>query len=73
MTDRQLLERNALDNVCACWFFDLRDEIGEADDETLRAVAEDSQYLHKQNQKHNPVSDAEFQVELMSCPDGGKS
>jgi hypothetical protein len=67
--NREELEQSALDNVCACWAYDLRSQLEETDDNTLHNIIADSQWLHRQNQLENPVSLEEYQAELEACPD----
>ncbi len=38
MTERENLEKGALDTVCACWYYDLADSIGSTSDEELQAI-----------------------------------
>lgn len=38
MVDRELLERRALDEVCACRYYDLADTLQETPDEDLRGI-----------------------------------
>lgn len=38
MIDRELLEREALTEVCACWYYDLADTLYEMRDEDLLAI-----------------------------------
>lgn len=68
-SNRRQLERQALKNVCACWHFDLANMMDETSDDDLRAVIEDAQHFHKENQRHNPVSAAEYETELKECPE----
>ncbi|MDE2106078.1 MAG: hypothetical protein KGL39_53135 [Patescibacteria group bacterium] len=66
---RKQLEKAALKNVCACWYYDLYNQMDETDDLTLERIIDDSQYLHKQNQKDDPVPQAEYEEEMRGCPD----
>lgn len=38
MINRELLEKEALAEVCACWYYDLVDTLYETPDEDLRAI-----------------------------------
>ena len=38
MIDRELLEKEALAEVCACWYYDLADTLQETPDEGLRDI-----------------------------------
>jgi hypothetical protein len=38
MTDRETLEKRAIDEVCACDYYDLRDTLQETPDEDLLAI-----------------------------------
>ena len=38
MIDRELLEKEALAEVCACWYYDLADALQETPDEDLRDI-----------------------------------
>ena len=38
MVDCELLEKEALAEVCACWYYDLADTLYETPDEDLQAI-----------------------------------
>lgn len=38
MVDRELLEKEAVDEVCACRYYDLQDTLGECSDAELLAI-----------------------------------
>jgi hypothetical protein len=38
MIDRELLEKEALAEVCACWYYDLADTLYETPYEDLKAI-----------------------------------
>lgn len=38
MTDRETLEAKAIDEVCACQYYELQDTINETPDDELRAI-----------------------------------
>lgn len=38
MTDRETLESEALEAVCACRYYDIADTLDEASDDELRAI-----------------------------------
>ena len=40
MVDREVLEKQALEEVCACLYYDLTDSIDIESDDTLLAVTE---------------------------------
>jgi hypothetical protein len=73
MTDYQMnredLEKRALEVVCPCWTYDLRDMIDATEDEDLRKVIAYPAWFHIQNQIFNPLSAAEFIEEMATCPD----
>lgn len=64
---REELEQQAKLQVCACWYYDLTDDIDVLDDEILYKVIEYPKWLHIQNQKNCPVSANEFLEELTEC------
>lgn len=65
---RPELEHAALVAVCPCWATSLEQQLEETDDDTLKQVIEDPQYLHRQEQFHNPISEADYLMELGACP-----
>jgi redox-regulated HSP33 family molecular chaperone len=69
---RETLEQEALKAVCSCWVYDLQNELETVPDEELRNIIKDPQFLHKQNQIHNPVSEEEYQEELKECTSAPK-
>lgn len=44
MIDRELLEKEALAEVCACWYYDLADTLHETPDQDLLAILK---HVHK--------------------------
>ena len=44
MVDRELLEKEALAEVCACWYYDLADTIEEASDDELLTIMNHGDY-----------------------------
>lgn len=44
--DRTTLEGQALLNVCACLYYDLADNLEQATDDDLQAIADDAQAGH---------------------------
>lgn len=62
------LKRAAMGVVCACWRHTLAGEMDEVDAVTLAAIVSDPQFLHHQNQQHNPVSGEDFAAEIRACP-----
>lgn len=65
---REELEQQALENVCACWFYEFRNDIGLATEDDLKAVIKDGMTCHYEAQKHDPVPEDEYQEELRECP-----
>lgn len=65
---REELEANALKSVCACWFYELRNDIEFSDGALLQAVVADGMTCHYEVQKHDPVDEDEYQEELRACP-----
>jgi hypothetical protein len=63
------LQAKALQNVCACYAYDLPNFIDDLDDSALEAIIADGMVNHYETQKHDPVRDEEFQEELRRCPD----
>lgn len=68
-TSRESLEEMAKLNVCACWHYDLANDIDTVDDDTLRAIIAEPYILHYLNQTESPVSTEEFIEEMKQCPD----
>lgn len=66
---RDELKVKALNNVCACYAYDLPNFIDDLDDSALGAIIADGMVNHYENQKYDPVSEEEFQEELRQCPD----
>lgn len=66
---RTELQAAALASVCPCWATSLEQQLDETDDDTLKQVIEDPQYLHRQEQFNNPISEAEYLAELGDCPE----
>jgi hypothetical protein len=65
---RKQLERAAVENVCSCWAWGLINDMEYINDETLQEIIKDSQYLHKQEQRENPIPTNEYEEELRQCP-----
>ncbi|KKW05119.1 hypothetical protein KA021_01010 [Candidatus Saccharibacteria bacterium] len=42
MIDRELLEKEAMAEVCACWYYDLADTLYETPDSDLQAIVSHS-------------------------------
>lgn len=66
---REELKTKALQNVCACYAYDLPNFIDDLDDSALEAIIVDGMVNHYENQKFDPVDEQEFQDELRQCPD----
>lgn len=66
--NREELETKALESVCPCYFYELRNDVQLIDSADLEAIVADGMICHHENQKHNPVSEEEFQEELRQCP-----
>lgn len=67
-TCREVLEAKALESVCPCYFYELRNDIQDLDDDFLNLIVADGMTGHYENQKHEPVPDDEYLEELRSCP-----
>lgn len=65
---REQLEQAALDNVCPCWTYELRDSLDSVTDEQLRGVIADSLYFHRQAHAMQPDHET-LEDELATCPD----
>ncbi len=64
---REDLEKQALHEVCTCWYYDLADGIDAVDDETLHKIIEMPMYSHLQAQIEQPVPLDEFMEEINNC------
>ena len=64
---REDLEQQAKLEVCACWYYDLTDDIEVVSDDDLYKIIDYPKWLHIQNQKHCPVTASEFLEELTEC------
>lgn len=66
---REELKAKAVQNVCACYAYDLPNFIDDLDDSALEAIIADGMVNHYENQKYDPIDEEVLQEELRQCPD----
>lgn len=60
--NREVLEAQAKEAICSCWYYDLCDGIDSIEDEILHKIIEMPMYSHLQAQIKNPVPLNDFKV-----------
>ena len=66
--NREELEAKALESICPCFVYGLRNDLNYVDDSVLQEIIVDGMWSHHENQKHDPLSEEEFAEELRQCP-----
>lgn len=65
---REVMESEAMERVCPCWFYDLGDVLEDTPDRELEMIIQNPMVCHYESQKHSPVPVDEFIDELKQCP-----
>lgn len=65
--NREALEKQALSEVCSCYYYDLADSIDALDDETINNIINIPWYCHIEQQLKVPQSSEDFMAELREC------
>lgn len=65
---RDDLERQAMEEVCSCFYWELANEMESTPDDALRRIIEHPMSAHYEQQLHQPVSVDEFIESLRECP-----
>jgi hypothetical protein len=66
---REELEKEALQSVCPCWYYDLADNIDSLSDYDLYQIAQRPYICHIESAIIERLSIPEVVAELRECPD----